>query len=341
MGGNLWATTAAWTFLYLVQVLSADRSLFQDLGLNTPPDVTKINISQDEYTRMMSIYLDSRQQHSTDISIPKLITFYTVKKNWWPSREDSTRLKFPVRRSSDETEVESAQLRILAPAFVDAHSTAVRIQVNQVLGTRRRRTLEEKVIYLSQKLTKWCEFEVTSAVQSWLNGERNLGLELVCVDCKTNFRPVEAAISALVYPEHRRFRRAASPYQPLRRTDCRESRKGSKRKCCRHNMNVKFAELKFPEMSSIVQPKSYEAGFCQGQCPPNYNHATNHSRIQSLLHQMDRKNAKRLNRRAIPKACCAPSKLEPLEILRVNPSDGTKLIVEKWDNMQVVECACS
>jgi hypothetical protein len=42
MGGNLWATTAAWTFLYLVQVLSADRSLFQDLGLNTPPDVTKV-----------------------------------------------------------------------------------------------------------------------------------------------------------------------------------------------------------------------------------------------------------------------------------------------------------
>jgi hypothetical protein len=39
----------------------------------------QINISQDEYTRMMSIYLDSRQQHSTDISIPKLITFYTGK----------------------------------------------------------------------------------------------------------------------------------------------------------------------------------------------------------------------------------------------------------------------
>ncbi|RZC36410.1 hypothetical protein BDFB_002493, partial [Asbolus verrucosus] len=38
-----------------------------------------INISQDEYTRMMSVYLDSRQQHSTDtISIPKLITFYLV-----------------------------------------------------------------------------------------------------------------------------------------------------------------------------------------------------------------------------------------------------------------------
>ena len=239
-------------------------------------------------------------------------------------------------------EVESAQLRILAPAFVDGHSTAVRIQVNQVLGVRRRRLVDEKVIYLSPNLTKWCEFEVTSAVQSWFNGERNLGLELVCIDCRNNYlKPVEAAISALVYPDHRRFRRASSPYQPARRTDCRESRKGTKRKCCRHNMIVKFAELKFPEMVSIVQPKSYEAGFCQGQCPPNYNHATNHSRIQSLLHQMDRKNAKRLNRRAIPKACCTPSKLEPLEILRVNPSDNTKLIVEKWDNMQVIECACS
>ncbi|XP_044257501.1 bone morphogenetic protein 6 isoform X2 [Tribolium madens] len=280
---------------------------------------------------MMTLYLDTRQQHSNDYSIPKLVTFYPVKRDWWP------RLKFPIR--PQEVEVESAQLRILAPAT--GNHTSFRIQVTQILGARRRRVLEEKLIHLSPTLPKWCEFEVTSAVQSWLNGERNLGIELVCLECRNNYlTPLQAAVSALVYPEHRRSKRATSPYQSLRRTDCRKLRKGTRRVCCRHDMEVTFSKLRFIEMGSIVQPKSYDAGFCQGQCPPNFNYATNHSRIQSLLHQMEWKTGKR-NRRAVPKACCAPSKLEPLEILRVNPSDTTKLIVEKWDNMQVVECACS
>lgn len=259
-------------------------------------------------------------------------------------------------------EIENAQLRILAPPLpILEPTTEVRVEIYQVFGTRRKRLIDEQTLYLSHDSAKWCEFDVTSAVRSWLSGERNLGLVLVCNNCRRTsslIRPIEAAISALVYStssnhdqqqqqQHRRMRRSNSQYQPSRRTDCREttSKRGggsnAKRRCCRHNMTVKFAELRFPEMGSIIQPKSYEAGFCQGQCPPNYNHATNHSRIQSLLHQMDRKNGKRLNRKAIPKACCAPSKLEPLEILRVNPADFTKLIVEKWDNMQVIECACS
>lgn len=262
-----------------------------------------------------------------------------MRRDRWPST-NSPRLKFPIRRSTPEMEVESAQLRILAPATGN-HSTQIRVQVSQILSASRRRVLQEKILYLSSNLTKWCEFEVTSAVQSWLNGERNLGFELECIDCTNSLKPIQAAVSALVHPEKRRFRRSAYPFQSSRRTDCRKLRKGTKRVCCRHNMNVKFAELRFVEMGSIVEPKSYEAGFCQGQCPLNFNYATNHSRIQGLLHQMDRKTGKRLNRRAVPKACCAPSKLAPLEILRVNPSDGTKLIVEKWDNMQVVECACS
>ncbi|EFA11885.1 bone morphogenetic protein 7 [Tribolium castaneum] len=329
MGVN-WAAAAAWTFFYLVQVRSAERglSLFRDLGLSAAPDVAKINISHDEYTKMMTLYLDTRQQHH--FAIPDLLTFYPVKRDWWP------RLKFPMR--PQRVEVEGAQLHVLAPAT--GNQTSLRVQVTQILSARRRRVIEEKLIHLSPTLPKWCEFEVTSAVQSWLNGERNLGLELVCPECRNNYlKPLQAAVSALVHPEHRRSKRA-SPYQSLRRTDCRKLRKGARRVCCRHDMEVTFSKLRFIEMGSIVQPKSYDAGFCQGQCPPNFNYATNHSRIQSLLHQMEWKTGKR-NRRAVPKACCAPSKLEPLEILRVNPSDTTKLIVEKWDNMQVVECACS
>lgn len=216
----------------------------------------------------------------------------------------------------------------------------VRGQIYQIVGTRRRRLIDERVIYLSKNLTKWIEFDVSSAVQQWLNGVKNLGLEFHCLDCKKSIIPKKAAITTLMYTyEDQLKRKRRSLYQQERRTDCQENK--AKQKCCRHQMIVKFAELKFPEMASIVEPKTYEAGFCQGQCPPNYNHATNHSRIQSLVHQMDRKKPKTSNRKLIPKACCAPSKLGPLEILRVNPANEAKLMVEKWDNMQVIECACS
>lgn len=248
----------------------------------------------------------------------------------------SNKLRFPIHPNQD-METENAQLRILAPPSA---SSEVQVRLYQILGARRKRLLEDRTLYLHHNLTKWCEFDVTSAVQSWVSGDRNLGLELIWSDTRDFLHPLEAVVSALVYP-HRRSRRSVSPYQPLRRTDCNEASRGGKRRCCRHNLTVKFAELRFLEMGSIIQPKSYDLGYCQGQCPPTYNHATNHSRIQSYIHQQDRKNAKRLNRRAVPKACCAPSKLESLDILRVNPQDNTKLIVEKWDNMQVIECACS
>lgn len=262
--------------------------------------------------------------------------FVSEKQVWWKKRDVSVRMKFPIT-ATHQVEVENAQLRILAPPQPQGPTT-VRVQVNQLLGGRRKRMLEERTFYLSKNFTKWCEVDVTSAVQSWLSGDINLGLELVCLDCESSLSPYQAAITSLIYPDIRRVRRS-SPYQSERRTDCQKGKR--KKKCCRQNMKVNFTKLEFPEMNFIVEPKTYEAGYCHGLCPPNYNHATNHSRIQSLMHQMERKNAKIANRKIIPKACCAPSKLGPLEILLINKDDPTKLLVEKWDNMVVIECACS
>lgn len=197
-------------------------------------------------------------------------------------------------------------------------------------------------------MSKWSEIDVTSAVKSWFDGQRNLGVELVCADCVSSIYPLEAAITALIHPSGRRVRRDA--YDQERTTDC-EKRSG-KKKCCRHNMDVVFDKLKsgFPGMNQIMHPKNYDAGFCQGLCPKNYNPATNHSRIQSLMHQLDvkdikekkrNKNFKSWNGKVIPKTCCAPSKLETIDIIRVHPRLPEKLLIEKWDNMKVLECSCS
>lgn len=170
---------------------------------------------------------------------------------------------------------------------------------------------------------------MSRSVQDWLTGGRNLGLELECPACGSHWRPLVASINALVHPEGARVRRSSSKGPERHRTDCRNS---TRPRCCRHSMTVTFKELDMAEMKFIIQPKSYEAGFCKGRCPPNYNLATNHSRIQSMVHKQNRKT---------PKVCCAPSKLDHLQILRVNPDDERKLIIDTWENMKVIECACS
>ncbi|KAG5868527.1 hypothetical protein JTB14_028542 [Gonioctena quinquepunctata] len=86
MGGYILAYLAAWwTSIYLLValsvVISADRGLLQDLGLNVLPDSAKINISLDEYTRMMNIYLQRREESGDDATtIPKLVTFDVGEK---------------------------------------------------------------------------------------------------------------------------------------------------------------------------------------------------------------------------------------------------------------------
>lgn len=261
--------------------------------------------------------------------------FDLTERKYWRRRKDNViRLKFSVKPSDQKVDIDSAELRLLAPPLPGQE--IVRVRVYQVLGTHHRRPVHEREIYLSPTLNKWFEFDVTEAVRSWLNGERNLGLELECLTCGTKWRPLEASISALIHPQANRFRRSSmrSYENPDRRTDCtgKPNDKQKRSKCCRHKMMVTFKDLDLPNMEFIVQPKSYEAGFCRGRCPLNYNHATNHSRIQSLVHR---------HNKTMPKVCCTPSKLEPLEILRINPHDTQKLKIEKWDNMKVLECACS
>ncbi|XP_031336099.1 bone morphogenetic protein 6 isoform X2 [Photinus pyralis] len=280
---------------------------------------------------MMRTYLHTLRESMDNHSVPELQTFDAETITWHPKKKYVTRLGFSGVSMSSEMEIEQADLRILVSSFVDAPSPTIKIY--QILSARRRRLLDEKVVYLSSTASKWCEFDVTSGVDSWLKGNRNLGIELQCAQCNNSvLQPLQATLSILVYTTPKRVRRS-SPYnyEEGGRTDCINGEK--RQKCCRHTMKVTFKDLKVPQISSIIQPKSYEAGFCKGRCPYNYNHATNHSRIQSLVHKLDRK--------AVPRVCCAPSKLAPLDVLRVDPYDYTKLNVEKWDNMKVLECACS
>lgn len=102
-------------------------------------------------------------------------------------------------------------------------------------------------------------------------------------------------------------------------------------KCCRSEMKVVFRDLK--SLDFIIQPKSFDAGYCRGKCPFNYNVASNHAYLQGMIWRQDRKK--------VPRPCCTPKKLEDLQVLHIDEQDPTKLKVSTWTEMRVLECACS
>ncbi|XP_030748337.1 bone morphogenetic protein 5 [Sitophilus oryzae] len=342
MGFNCGAYIGAWTVFVIVYlnitVAAVEFSLLADLGIDSLPDKQKINISLEEYTSVITTYLQLKDD--TFEEVPELRVYRLDNLRQQDTSKHPLKMVFPISISTEQ--VESASVRLLLPPQQNDSST-ITVRLNQILGTRRRRFLQDKELYLSSRSPKWCDFDVTPAVHSWINGQRNLGLELVCLGCRNNLNPQQAAITAMIHTAQKRAKRSLEN-SVKRISDCStRHRKGKKNKCCRHEMNVTFKDLPFPQLENIVEPKSYEAGFCQGLCPAQSNNfATNHSRIQGMMHQIKKNQVKVDNKKnTIPKTCCAPSKLADLQIVMVNKDNPMKLTVQTWEKMQVVECACS
>lgn len=193
----------------------------------------------------------------------------------------------------------------------------------------------------------WIEFNVIQAVKNWLDGQRNLGFEIYCESCYKHGLTIihdshsesnqdNSPMLNIMTKNVHREKRSKKKHQHLlhqmtrrkqRQTDCQANND----RCCRHNMPVVFKEIKGFEF--ILQPKVFDAGVCRGRCPARYNPAHHHALIQSIISKQDKNKA--------PRPCCAPSKLNQLEVLHVDEEDSTKLKVSTWSDMRVLECACS
>ncbi|KAJ8983071.1 hypothetical protein NQ317_007113 [Molorchus minor] len=139
------------------------------------------------------------------------------KQIWWKD-DVSLRLKFPVT-TNHQVEVENAQLRFFA-APMPVGPTSVKVQVNQILGARRK-SFSRNELFTYQNIRR--------------NGAK-WTLPVQCDrDCENRFNLYQAAVTSLIYPDIRRVKRS-SPYQNERRTDCQKGKR--KRKCCRQNMKL-------------------------------------------------------------------------------------------------------
>ncbi|XP_044118394.1 bone morphogenetic protein 10 [Neovison vison] len=101
--------------------------------------------------------------------------------------------------------------------------------------------------------------------------------------------------------------------------------------CKRTPLYIDFKEIGWD--SWIIAPPGYEAYECRGVC--NYPLAehltpTKHAIIQALVHL---KNSQKAS-----KACCVPTKLEPISILYLDK--GVVTYKFKYEGMAVSECGC-
>ncbi|KAK2493524.1 hypothetical protein MC885_011046 [Smutsia gigantea] len=83
----------------------------------------------------------------------------------------------------------------------------------------------------------------------------------------------------------------------------------------------------------VIAPQGYSAYYCDGECSfplDSCMNATNHAILQSLVHLMKPD--------AVPKACCAPTKLSATSVLYYDSSNN--VILRKHRNMVVRACGC-
>lgn len=259
-------------------------------------------------------------------------------------------------------------------------SQQLTLKVYQLLSANRRRKITSRKIEFGnvgfqETRTQWIEFDVTKAVRSWLNkSHENLGIEIQCDKCKSigarilsDFSPSTPPRSTASSDEHLNLmpvlniighgtlnsqQHGDADIHQIMLTNNRSDQYVHHRsnhdstwrkdkwtnncyklhqRCCRNQLDVAFKSIKGFEF--ILQPKVFDAGYCHGRCPPRHNPAHHHALLQSLIWQEDHKRA--------PRPCCAPSKLEMLEILHVDENHSDKLKISTWSDMQVVECACS
>uniref|UniRef100_A0A8C6CWH1 TGF-beta family profile domain-containing protein n=1 Tax=Moschus moschiferus TaxID=68415 RepID=A0A8C6CWH1_MOSMO len=210
----------------------------------------------------------------------------------------------------------------------------------------------------------WLVLDVTAASDRWLlNRNKDLGLRLyVETDDGRSVDPGLAGLLGRQAPRSKQpfvvtfFRASPGPgparapraARPLKRRPPKRTNElpppnklpgsfddvhGShgRQVCRRHELYVSFQDLGW--LDWVIAPQGYSAYYCEGECSfplDSCMNATNHAILQSLVHLMKPD--------AVPKACCAPTKLSATSVLYYDGSNN--VILRKHRNMVVRACGC-
>ncbi|KAM5321224.1 bone morphogenetic protein 8B [Glossophaga mutica] len=261
--------------------------------------------------------------------------------------------------------VTAAEFRIYK--LPSAHPLNRTLHVSMFEVVREQANRESDLFFLDLQTLRaedegWLVLDVTAASDRWLlNRNKDLGLRLY-VETEDG-RSVDPGLAGLLgrrAPRSKQpfmvtfFRESPNPtrvpraVRSLRRRLPKKSNElpqpnklpgifddvhGShgRQVCRRHELYVSFQDLGW--LDWVIAPQGYSAYYCEGECSfplDSCMNATNHAIVQSLVHLMKPD--------AVPKACCAPTKLSATSVLYYDSSNN--VILRKHRNMVVKACGC-
>ncbi|XP_068773747.1 bone morphogenetic protein 8A [Struthio camelus] len=284
---------------------------------------------------------------------------FSPKPYWKEFRFDLTQIP------TGET-VTAAEFRIYKARGITRHANStLHVSIYEVAAEHANR--ESDLFLLDVQDLRagtegWLVFDVTAAGNHWLADRKyNLGLRLyVETDEGHSVDPGLAGLLGRRGPRSKqpfmvtffraspsavRATRAAKPLrkrQPKKTNDLPHPNKlpgifddvhaaAGRQVCRRHELYVSFQDLGW--LDWVIAPQGYAAYYCEGECAfplDSCMNATNHAILQSLVHLMKPE--------AVPKACCAPTKLSATSVLYYDSNNN--VILKKHRNMVVKSCGC-
>ncbi|XP_055111177.1 bone morphogenetic protein 8B isoform X2 [Symphalangus syndactylus] len=261
--------------------------------------------------------------------------------------------------------VTAAEFRVYKVPSIHLLNRTLHVSMFQVVQEQSNR--ESDLFFLDLQTLRagdegWLVLDVTAASDRWLlKRHKDLGLRLyVETEDGHSVDPGLAGLLGQRAPRSQQpfvvtfFRASLSPIRtpravrPLRRRQPKKTNElpqanrlpgifddihGShgRQVCRRHELYVSFQDLGW--LDWVIAPQGYSAYYCEGECSfplDSCMNATNHAILQSLVHLMKPD--------AVPKACCAPTKLSATSVLYYDSSNN--VILRKHRNMVVKACGC-
>ncbi|KAM9532163.1 bone morphogenetic protein 8B-like [Guaruba guarouba] len=284
---------------------------------------------------------------------------FSPKPYWKEFRFDLTQV--PVGES-----VTAAEFRIYKARGVTRHgNSTLHVSVYEIAAEHSNRESDLFLLDvqdLHAGTEGWLVFDVTAASNHWLVDQKyNLGLRLyVETDDGHSVDPGSAGLLGRRGPRSKQpfmvtfFRASPGPARVPRAAKAPRRRQHKKSNdlphpnklpgifddvhaadgrqvCRRHELYVSFQDLGW--LDWVIAPQGYSAYYCEGECAfplDSCMNATNHAILQSLVHLMKPE--------AVPKACCAPTKLSATSVLYYDSNNN--VILKKHRNMVVKSCGC-
>uniref|UniRef100_A0A8C5F326 TGF-beta family profile domain-containing protein n=1 Tax=Gopherus evgoodei TaxID=1825980 RepID=A0A8C5F326_9SAUR len=323
------------------------RPVLTSLSIQTPP-LGRVISRADTVMSFVNMV-----EHDRDI-------FYQ-KPYWKEFRFDLTQI--PTGESVTAAEFRIYKLR----SFTRDVNKTLHISIYEIMKAYSNRESDLFLLDLQELQAGaegWLVFDVTAASNHWLvNRKHNLGLRLyVETDDGKSIDPGLAGLLGRRGPRSKQpfmvtfFRASQNPVrvtravkqlkkrQPKKTNDLPHPNKlpgifgkndfhvsEGRQVCRRHELYVSFQDLGW--LDWVIAPQGYSAFYCEGECAfplDSCMNATNHAILQSLVHLMKPE--------AVPKACCAPTKLSATSVLYYDSNNN--VILKKHRNMVVKSCGC-